>query len=459
MMIFLKRKFVCYFKNNFNINTIIFKRISLQISIAIDKYKNDNKILMINFDVFSEYIISRSDPIKDCEELKILIKMLLDYGKITNEQKNKFSQLFKKLISLYPNIEMKDYWEIFNHGNEFNEVVKDLNSVLYEDLSKFLNLKKNQNSQFIKNNYQYIYNMKSHHNLKYILEKNYAKTINQLNDVNLFTNKNYLLFLIMCGNFLNYKLKIKILDNLKVNEIIANKNDLRKYLEFIFENNFENLNKRLVEIINIINNNKDSRISLINSIYREIYKYNDINLKMVKYPIHFYERTISILEEIDRKKNQNELLDLYCYITKNYNNLRYLMFMTDIKNKSIFENFHNLLFELYDRMSELTPKISSSYNENDIFRLLKICWTSSNKNIMDDKLTWFFENNLDVLMNISLRKNEVVASYYFIISFIGFSKRNKKYILLLNNVKLFLNLSSLDLSLILDHKKKIKAFY
>ena len=52
MMIFLKRKFVCYFKNNFNINTIIFKRISLQISIAIDKYKNDNKILMINFDVF-----------------------------------------------------------------------------------------------------------------------------------------------------------------------------------------------------------------------------------------------------------------------------------------------------------------------------------------------------------------------------------------------------------------------
>ena len=137
---------------------------------------------MINFDVFSEYIISRSDPIKDCEELKILIKMLLDYGKITNEQKNKFSQLFKKLISLYPNIEMKDYWEIFNHGNEFNEVVKDLNSVLYEDLSKFLNLKKNQNSQFIKNNYQYIYNMKSHHNLKYILKKNYGKIINQLKD-------------------------------------------------------------------------------------------------------------------------------------------------------------------------------------------------------------------------------------------------------------------------------------
>ena len=113
------------------------------------------------------------------------------------------------------------------------------------------------------------------------------------------------------------------------------------------------------------------------------------------------------------------------------------MFMNDNRYKSIFENFHNNLFEFYDGISELTPKILNSYKEKDLSHLLTICKNSSSKNIMDDKLTCFFDNNKDFLMSFSLKRKDLFSSSYFIISFIGLSKSNKKYILLLKKVKNF----------------------
>ena len=437
MMNFLKRQVGCYLKNNFKINNLILKRVSIaNISKVIDKYKNDNKIVKKNLDVFSEYITTRSNPIDDYEELKTLIKMVLEYNNITHKQMDKFKQLFKKLISLYPNIKMKDYSEIYNLVVGFGGLVQNLKFVIFDNLSIILTSEKNLNADFIKNNYQYIFNMKSCPYLKSLIEKNYGETLNLIDDFNLITNSNYLLFLIYCKNCLNDKKKKQIFDNLKVNEIVANKSDIKDYLGFIFENNFDNCDRRLVEIINNINKNKETRIIHINNIYGYFDKFRFIDKKN-KYLFQFYESTISILDEIDRKKNQNELLDLYCFISNKYTSLRCFMFMNDNRYKSIFENFHNNLFEFYDGISELTPKILNSYKEKDLSHLLTICKNSSSKNIMDDKLTCFFDNNKDFLMSFSLKRKDLFSSSYFIISFIGLSKSNKKYILLLKKVKNF----------------------
>jgi predicted solute-binding protein len=77
-MNFFRRQVDFYLKLNFKINNIILKRVSLaKISKIIDKYKNDKKIAKKNFDIFSEYIISRSNSFENNEELETLIKMLL----------------------------------------------------------------------------------------------------------------------------------------------------------------------------------------------------------------------------------------------------------------------------------------------------------------------------------------------------------------------------------------------
>ena len=303
--------------------------------------------------------------------------MLLEYNNITHKQIDKFKKLFNKIISLYPNINMKDYSEIYDLVIGFGNAVKNIKFLISYDLSIILNSQKNRNEEFIKDNYKYIYKMRSCPYLKSLIGKYYGETINQIDDCNLITNSNYLLFLIYCRNFLNDKKKKQIFQNLNVNEILTNKSGLTDYLEFIFCN-FENSDRRLVEIINKINKNKETRIIHLNNLYGKIdkFQYRD---KMNKYLIQFYKRTISILDIIDRKKNQNELLDLYCYISNKYMSLRYLMFIKDNKYKSIFESFHYHLFELYNGISELKPKILNSYKEKDLSSLLgivhqKILW-------------------------------------------------------------------------------------
>ena len=433
MMKFFKRQVGSFIKNHFKINTLIFKRKSIEnLKKEIDVNKIENKIFKVNFDVLSKYIISRSDPIEDNEELKTLIKMLLE-TKISPKKMDEFIQSLKNIISLYPNITIKDYSEIYNIEKEFGESLKNLKSVISDDVFKILNSEKNHNAEFIKSNYKYLYNMKDCPCLNSIIEKNYGELINQIDDLDLANNNNYLLFLIFCRNFLNNEKKKLIFENLKVNEILENKSVVKDYLSLIFENE-ENCEKRLVEIINIINNNKETRIINISKFYGNIeYLIKD---HKSKYLIPIYERTISILDEIDRKKNLNYLLDLYSNISNNYVKLKFLMFMNNDKSKSIFESIHNHLFELYDEIKELTPKILKSYNDEDISCLLKICKNSSSANIMDDKLTWFFENNTNLFINFSLGRRNIFYSNYFILSLIKLSKRNKNNNLLLKKVKL-----------------------